>query len=360
MPRSPQTFATEAHSGIYGFQQNFQTPDGEERIRTGFIARLRVQALGDPVRTLCASECSGSVLVLYRANKDALRTLAEAGTNSMQSDDGTGVRLWSVTDSDLVAGLLASADRRGLVIASGAAAYKAALAAGEQWMTAAFVDVDDPGLMALPLHRVVRGKPDYKTGTLVMNSRAYFFFREVTREMPPLDGDGPYFDAEIARRLMTPAAKEEVLAVDATEAGARVSPGAARNSMITQDDTVMMAVTRKQTFLLHAKPGWSDSILRDLPAAERNVDAVRLHRIILEGVLELPPEELRERKFVSYHRDATEAAREVQRGADVAFIMSAPRVRELYELALAGDPIPYDCAEFIPVTYDLPIHAHES
>lgn len=357
---------TEPASGIYILEQTFKVPGtAETRRRTGFVARMKVEAFGNNVFRCQHADTnvqdSEPLLVLY--DGEAELTISGKLVVSRRDGNGTDNKLWAVAEGAAVDSMLDRVQGEKLVIAHGVERYEAALARGEQSITAVFVSWNDSGLVALPLHRVVQEKPDYSTGVLVMNSRAYFFFQDVSRTMPPMHGIGPRFDEEIAKELLRPvclaSVENSAAAKSAEEAGARVSPGAARNSQVEAGDVAMLAITSKQTFRLHSKPGWADSILAHVPQTERNIDVTQLHRIILEGVLELPEAALREGKYISYHRDSEEAVRRVQEGANVAFILSSPRLEKLREVALSGGVLPQRSVEFYPPLAGLQIDALE-
>ncbi len=346
----------DATPGIYLVEQTFQIPETEElRTRKGFLARLEVEAFGQNIFRFALAEpdrgrnSDVKPLLIFHDGEIAWPELPGAPVSNVRKENGVETKLWAVTDEAAIERVLLQVRNKKLVVGDGVARYEDALEQGEQWLPAVFVSWEDAGLVALPQHRVVQDKADYSTGVLVMNSRAYFFFEEVSHRMPALHVGGPRFEAGKARELLTPvAASETAAAKSAEEAGARVSPGAARNSLVEDGDIAMLAVTRKQTFRMHSKPGWANSILAHVAEAERDVDVTQLHRIILEGVLELPESAIREGKYISYHRSSEEAVRRVQGGANVAFILSTPRLDRLREVALSGGVLPQNAVEFYP------------
>ena len=358
---------------VYAFQQNFRTPGMPQsgpKCRTGLVARLRPEAFGNSVFPLQHSspqyaavqddpDPDSPVVMLYKASRPLPENASTANTHRFRDQNGFEHKSWTVTNAVEIERCLHPVQTQQLVLVQGRAQYEAALAAKQEWITAVFLNIDDPGLLLLPRHRVVRNKPDFKTGVLVKNSRAYFFFQEVTRSMPPLGGNGPHFDPGRASELLLPNNEDEPgrRPITAEEAGALISPGSAHNSIVRPGDIVMLAVTRKQTFRLHCQPGWADHVLSHVDPSERNIDVVQLQKIILEGVLELPAENICGESNISYYRDPVEAVREVQRGADVAFIMSTPKVHRLFTLALSDVVLPHNSIELYPSIDGLAIHA---
>ncbi|HTW61091.1 MAG TPA: hypothetical protein VMD55_04735, partial [Terracidiphilus sp.] len=74
-----------------------------------------------------------------------------------------------------------------------------------------------------------------------------------------------------------------------------------------------------------------------------------LHSILLERVLGLDEEKVREQTNLRYLRDAGEAAEQVKRGeADVAFLTKPVTMEQLKEVAFAGEVMPQKSTDFYP------------
>ena len=64
---------------------------------------------------------------------------------------------------------------------------------------------------------------------------------------------------------------------------------------------------------------------------------VQLHKCLLEGVLGISEEAIREQKNISYVRDAAEAMARVREGAaNVAFLMNPVRMQQVRDIAFRG------------------------
>ena len=78
---------------------------------------------------------------------------------------------------------------------------------------------------------------------------------------------------------------------------------------------------------------------------------VQLHKCLLEKVLNLSEESIRNQQNISYVRDAAEALSQV-RGADsstnIAFLMNACRVAQVRDIAFAGEVMPQKSTDFYP------------
>jgi uncharacterized protein (DUF1015 family) len=51
---------------------------------------------------------------------------------------------------------------------------------------------------------------------------------------------------------------------------------------------------------------------------------------------------------VTYHRDAADAIERVRHGANVAFLMNSVGVKQVQEIALAGEVLPQKSTDFYP------------
>jgi hypothetical protein len=177
-----------------------------------------------------------------------------------------------------------------------------------------FVNMDSDGLVILPTHRVVH--------SLSGNSPAGFdpvAFATAARE---------FFDVE--------ALPEE--------------PASAYMKLLgRQQGTAFVAVTRAGALLLRSKPDTVSAALADLPERQRQLDLTHLHSIVLDRLLGLDAEKVREQTNLRYLRDASEAVEQVRRAeADVAFLTNPVSMEQLREVAFAGDVMPQKSTDFFP------------
>jgi uncharacterized protein (DUF1015 family) len=76
---------------------------------------------------------------------------------------------------------------------------------------------------------------------------------------------------------------------------------------------------------------------------------VQLHKCLLEAVLEISEDDIRDQKNVSYVRDAGDAMTRVRQGAaNVAFLMNPVRIRQVRDIAFAGEVLPQKSTDFYP------------
>ena len=74
-----------------------------------------------------------------------------------------------------------------------------------------------------------------------------------------------------------------------------------------------------------------------------------MHSLVLEKLLSITPEAIRDQTHLRYLRDAGEAAGQVARGeANVAFLMNPVTLDQLREVAFAGEVMPQKSTDFYP------------
>jgi uncharacterized protein (DUF1015 family) len=86
-----------------------------------------------------------------------------------------------------------------------------------------------------------------------------------------------------------------------------------------------------------------------MSAQQRALDVVQLHKNLLEGVLNLSEESIRNQQNLSYVRDASEALTQVRSGAaNIAFLMNPCRIDRMRDIAFAGEVMPQKSTDFYP------------
>ncbi len=146
-----------------------------------------------------------------------------------------------------------------------------------------FVNMDAPGLVILPTHRVVFGP-----GKL-----------QHLRQ----DGAG---DAVLRRGRSS-----------ATECPDRPRTRPMRAACATRAETrtALLAVTAQNAFLLRARARRAIAQLaRTSPSSSASLDVVQLHKLLLEEIIGMSEEDIRAQKHLKYIRDAAEAVNEVRIG----------------------------------------------
>jgi uncharacterized protein (DUF1015 family) len=98
-----------------------------------------------------------------------------------------------------------------------------------------------------------------------------------------------------------------------------------------------------------SRPKSSDEVFKDVSLRQQSLDVVQLHKCLLEQVLGISEEAIRDQTNVNYVRDAEEAINSVRRGkANVAFLMNPVRMQQMRDIAFAGEVLPQKSTDFYP------------
>jgi len=113
--------------------------------------------------------------------------------------------------------------------------------------------------------------------------------------------------------------------------------------------TALLAVTADRTFLLHTPKAIGTSLFGRLSLRQQALDVVQLHKCLLEGVLKISEEAIRNQENVTYCREAAEALAQVHSGkVQIAFLMNPVRIEQVRDIAFAGEVLPQKSTDFYP------------
>lgn len=333
---------------LYAYTQAFKAPSGAEFERRGFIALGRVedysakvvfrheQTLAKPkadrLDLLRATRVHYEQLFLLYEDSGQVEALLRPQTEGAPTVDvvdeyGVQHRVWRVSEPDIIAAAQRQMRDKSLVIADGHHRYETALNyrdecragarnsdanAAHEFVMMMLVNMNDPGLLILPTHRVVHSLPSFSADGFE-NSCRVFFEAEVVN---------PSLDASCARSLLEKRGEK---------------------------GTAILAVTANRALLLHSLKPEGAKLLAGLSSRQRSLDVVQLHEVLLEGVLQLSEESIRNQQNLSYLRDASEALGQVRQGAaNVAFLINPCSVQQVRDVAFAGEVMPQKSTDFYP------------
>jgi len=117
----------------------------------------------------------------------------------------------------------------------------------------------------------------------------------------------------------------------------------------SSDGTALLAVTADRAFLLRTPKAAGTSLFANLSPRQLELDVVQLHRAILEGVLKISENAIRNQTNVTYCREAAEALAQVRSGkVQVAFLMNPARMEQIRDIAFGGEVMPQKSTDFYP------------
>jgi uncharacterized protein (DUF1015 family) len=357
--RAASTFAEWRMSSIlrqdftpcyYLYQQIF-THNAQTYTRTSLLARVRLEPWSarvvlphehtmakpkdDRLKLLraCVTNLS-PIMSLYDDPQGRIRRLLSSYTTNAEAQITDEVNeehlLQPVIDAQQIALIQNFFAERQLYIADGHHRYETALNYREEvhtmhrkpgpddaanFVLMALIDVDDPGLLVLPTHRLLFDLSQEALNALTSQQLArYFAIHE-----PGTAGDS-----------------QELL----LERLAQV--GASRPSFVIS--------TAEQTWLLSLNDA-GKARMRESGHSDawNELDIAVAHTLVLEALLGLRAEDMTAGTHIRYTRDAQQALDSVKKGeAQAALLLNATRVRQICDIAEADDRMPQKSTYFYP------------
>ena len=345
------TLRQDERPAIYRYEQRFSFANGagpRTYVRKGFIALLKLEPFESRVvlpheRTLSGPKVDrlklmratrthfSQVFGLYRDPAgDAERALS--ATDDLPPDieattpDGCRHRLWIVNDGLTIAEVGRVLRPKQVMIADGHHRYETMLALRDElrppgapegtsladWGTVFFARAEDPGLLVLPTHRLVKDLPAEALHALPERAR-------------------PWFNVTSGAEL-TPHAIEERL----------LREGAERVTF-----ALRQAGQPGTTLWFGLRP---DADLSPLgPPALRQLDVTVLHGLVLGPLLGIGAEAMARQSNLAYTHVLDEALARVDRGeVQGGFLMNATKVGQVLDACEAGFVLPQKSTFFQP------------
>ncbi len=339
----------DSEPGIYLYSETFTVPGTRDLTeRRGIIALGKLHDYADGVihrheqthtkpredrlNLLRAARAHfGQIFMLYSdPQADVEKILAKAAEDdpdiSLLDEYEVLHRVWRITDPALVSAVQEKMRERKLLIADGHHRYETALAyrneqraktgstdanAPHEFVMMTLVRMESPGLVILPTHRIIHGLPTFDREQMLETAKTFF--------------DIEHIDVRAENRSATTLLGE---------AG--------------QDGTAFVAVTRQGPYLLRARKEIVSEALHSIPDRQSQLDVVKLHKIVLERILGISEEAVRNQENIKYERDAFEAISWVRQGANVAFLLNPVRIDQVKDIAFAGEVMPQKSTDFYP------------
>ncbi len=332
---------------FYAYQQTY-THAGQSFTRTSLLARVRLEPWekhvvlrheytrkkdkDDRLQLLqaCAVNLS-PIMSMYSDPQGRIRRLLNDHLHQplvdIVDETGTAQRLQALTDPAVVERIQDFFTERSLYIADGHHRYETALNYRNEMQTSragmsehdpvnfvmmALIDLDDPGLLVLPTHRLFFDlSPETLANLQSARLREYLNVRTLAQP-----------DASALQEL--------------AQAGASAPS--------------FLLVTPEQTWLLSLNErGRARMAAAEHSQAWKELDVAVAHTLILEDLLQLQQSDLTAGQHVSYTDDDSEALAAVPTGrAQAALLLNATRVQQICEIADADDQMPQKSTYFYP------------
>ncbi len=347
---------------IYVYSQEFLVPGTQSRrTRIGFIALARVEDYSAEVvfrheHTLSGPKAdriellrrthvqTGQLFFLYDDRAKQIDTWLDQiartnAPNELSDEFGVTHRLWPVNDPAFVKRIQEAMLEKKLVIADGHHRYETALnfrnenrqrigktgpMAASEFAMATFINTHSRGLTILPTHRLV-------------SRLANFDFEHFRNNLvPTFDWYSYPFAGETERASAYSEFRKDLERPNHGRRAIGIYPGAE-----PAGGAFYLFVLKRDADL--------EALLLGISEAQRHLDVVLLHRLILEKGLGITIEAVAGEKNITYEREMDVAIAAVdRRDAQLAFLLNPVRVEQVTQIALGGDVMPQKSTDFYP------------
>ena len=347
-----QVLRRDQRPALYRYHQVFTSAElgGRTITRRGFIAAVRLHAFderiilphertlsGPKVDRLKLMDATGAhfsqIFTLYSdpsGESDRAFATAESARPTIDGTtaDGTRHLLWRVDDAVTVGRVVRLLAPLKLYIADGHHRYETMLALRDRLRERAGGDLDsrsnanfgcmflcnmdDPGLVVLPIHRLVFGLDGFDREAIHKKVQRWF-------DVTPL----PAVDAASVKTALADAS--------------RVRP------------SVVAAFADKSAVLLQLKPEVHAAATAKGSPIARSLDVSVLHELVLESALGIDRAAQAAQSNIRYYKDTADLLARVARGeGQVAFVMHPTRVEQVKAVADASEIMPQKSTFFYP------------
>lgn len=340
-------FVKEDKPAIYIYEEEF-TAYGERKAIKGIICRVKLEefskgiilpheftlskAKEDRLSLMKATNCNFSqIYSLYMdGGKNTLGKIDSLSKSEpdiqLQDNDNVTHRMWIIKDEKAIADICSDFTDRKLYIADGHHRYETALnyrnylreqglakegdACDYQMMM--LVDMEHPGLVVFPTHRLVRNLDSFNAERVI-------------------DGCKEYFDVTEHSDINTIESTLMELYNQGKKAYAFYCGGSSYKLLVLKDTNIIK------------------KLLPNASTATQQLDVTILHTLILEKIFGIDAENMAKQINLTYTKIFDEAISSVQQGnSQCAFILNPTRVSEIREVASNGEKMPQKSTYFYP------------
>lgn len=332
---------------IYIYEEEF-TANSERKSIKGIIARVKLEefskgiilpheftlskAKEDRFNLMKATNCNFSqIYALYMEEKHlTLKTIDDCSQSAPELEfsdsDGVTHRLWIVTDEEIIGKLVDDFRYRRLYIADGHHRYETALnyrnycrengiskeGDPQDYQMIYLVDMEHPGLVVFPTHRLVRDLSDFDKEKVLKACERYF-------EITAFDSS-ENMESELAKRY------------DEGRKAFGFYCGKGEWYLLVLRDINVMS-----------------EFLPNLCTASQRLDVSVLHTLVLENIFGIDKENMANQVNLTYTKYFDEAVSAVDSGDfQCSFVLNPTRVSEIRDVAAAGEKMPQKSTYFYP------------
>lgn len=343
-------------NSIYLTSHSYDPGNGSgTRIRWGFILLVKIEEEGSGVilpheKTFSAHKddrlkllraCSTQLSQVFGLYEDTgekileqLKTFSNAPPDtSFVYKDGTGHKMWQITDQGIFKSVAAAMSDKSIFIADGHHRYETSrnyrnimrIRYGKsdnkpyEYLMMYLTDMGDEGLTILPSHRLISRLEEFDSGIFVEKAKDWFSMEEVV-----LSG------ADNSRRALE---LKNILEDRGKEANA----------------FVFHCRKDEKYYLMVLKQGVMDKMSNDLQPSLRNLDVIVLSRLVLQKILGFTKEDLDDDSIFRYNSSIESTVSLVDSGeVEMIFLLNPTKIEQVQEIARESLTMPRKSTYFYP------------
>ncbi len=342
---------------LYFHHHTFRLPDGTQVVRKGFFGVRRLEDFSeggikphektlegpkaDRLKLTRATKANLSpVFSLYSDAEKKIDRLVSRLTDQIplfdfKTVEGDGHKVWRESDPIVCKFVAEALEQKSVFIADGHHRYETALnyrnerrkvslneanSRGDgaelfNYVLMYFSNMDDEGLVILPIHRAIHNLKGFDLIDFVKLLQKFVRVTKLTVNSA----------SEITARL----------AEEGKDSHAFI--------LVTKDPTKNFLMTLKR------KEWLQSPVSQRVPKALVGLDVTVLHRLIFEEILRISPEAQANQENIIYWKDTTKAINETHKGGcEVTFLLNPTRIEDMRTVAMAGEKMPQKSTYFYP------------
>jgi uncharacterized protein (DUF1015 family) len=333
---------------IYSYHQAFQDQDGQERVRKGFIAAVRLENFDrgvilpheatlfapkeDRLNLLRACKTNFSPIFGLYADPElkidkALDALTEAPPRAKLTDE-TGVvnTFWAIRDQEVCRNVCELMKEHWVLIADGHHRYESCLVyrdemapqnadpnAPFQFTLMYFTNIHHPGIAIFPYNRGIANLAKFDARAILRKAGQYFDIRE-------------FDDRQKAQFALRRAGEQ----------------GTAFLGLLQGERDIFLFVLKPNVATAQLYPEGTSEVIQKL-------DVNILHRIFVHTILGISEEEVGRQTYLKYYKELKDELKDFESGKlQIAFLMNPTKVDQVVSVARAGEKMPQKSTFFYP------------
>ena len=352
---------------LYIYEQDFNISEWEIKTRRGLVALVKLaefsegvilphettlsKAKTDRFNLMDATHANISQIFSLYNDENAVSSILQEYTEShpceseFENQDGITERIWAISDMDIIQKICNAFSNEKLFIADGHHRYETALnfrnkeassnpthtgAEPYNYVMMTLVDMNDPGLIVFPTHRVLKDLPDFNSSEFLEFAKKYFNIDKIE------------FNKSYAQSYV-----REQIRISLEQSGEFEKVFGYYDAL---GDWYYILSLKNISDM--------DVALPDRATAYKNLDVTILHTLILDEFFKIDAENMANQINLSYTREIKEALDWVNsRRYNCAFFLNPTKVDEIKEIALSNEIMPQKSTYFYPkLTTGLVMH----